>query len=191
MPTLNATVPRRYVITAVDGMGLFNPTDQGITPGPLSTACWRGYICTYLIRRNRLILEAVEIGRPEDQAPPPELFRVKPSTAGADALHSGALRFRDLAAPVAFSGRLLLGADPADLGYLNMGFRPAWLYERVQEVAFDAGVLTAAHDRSVALAEVRHRLGADGLGPAAGEATGDWITRALSLSFSYSWPSLG
>ncbi|MGC9668456.1 hypothetical protein ACNTMW_18110 [Planosporangium sp. 12N6] len=181
---------RRYAITAVDGTGLFQPGDHGIRPGPLDTACWRGFTCAYLIRRDRLILDAVDIGRPEDPTAPPELFGVEASTANTEAFRSGALRYRGLEAPIAFTGRLLLGAGPVHVGYLNMGFRPAWLYQRVHEVTFDAGALTSARDRSAALAEVRRHLGADGLKPAPNEATGDWIKRTFSLTFSYSWPSI-
>jgi hypothetical protein len=28
-----------YAVTAVDGVGLFDPAGHGLTPGPLSTAC--------------------------------------------------------------------------------------------------------------------------------------------------------
>lgn len=87
-----------------------------------------------------------------------------------------------------FTGRLLLGAGYVYVGYLNMGFAPAWLFKRVHEVSFEAGRLTGAHDRSAALAEVRRRLGESGLRPADGQPTRDWIERTFSLTFDYSWP---
>lgn len=68
-----------------------------------------------------------------------------------------------------FTGRLRLGAGYVHVGHLNMGFRPAWLFERVYEVAFETGRQTRAHDRSATLAAVRHRLGPAGLRPAPGE----------------------
>ena len=118
----------RHAVTAVEGAGLFDPADHGMRPGPLSTACWRGFHCCYLIQRDQLVLESVEMGRPENMAIAAELFGIAASVASADAVHSGALVYRQLASPVTFTGRLLLGADPVQLGYLNMGFRPAWLY---------------------------------------------------------------
>ena len=68
------------------------------------------------------------------------------------------------------------------MGYLNMGFQPAWLYRTVYEVAFDAGRLTAAHDRSTALAEVRLHLGADGLRPRSG-GTDEGVDRPNVLTY--------
>jgi hypothetical protein len=90
--------------------------------------------------------------------------------------------------PVPFTGRLLLGAEYVPVGYLHMGFLPAWLYADIVEVVFDTGRFVACHDRSAELAEVRARLGADGLRPSPGEDTAAWVDRTFSRSFSYSWP---
>lgn len=35
-----------FAITAIDGEGLFNPADHDLQVEALSSACWRGYICT-------------------------------------------------------------------------------------------------------------------------------------------------
>jgi hypothetical protein len=94
----------------------------------------------------------------------------------------------DLDAPVGFTGRLLLGAEPVSIGRLHMGFRPAYSFARVSELTFDNGELTASADRSADLAEVRRRRADIEPGPAPGEATTDWIDRTFSLSFAYSWP---
>jgi hypothetical protein len=178
-----------YGITAVDGTGLFDPEDQGLTPEFLSTGCWRGFQCRYQIQDGQLILDEVHMGKPSGDQVAGKLFGVKAERAGRKSSFPGALRYRRLATLTPFTGRLLLGADYVWVGYLNMGFQPAWLYARVHEVAFEAGRLTSAQDRSAALAEVRHRLGADGLRPAAGELSSEWIDRTFSLTFDYSWPT--
>jgi hypothetical protein len=98
--------------------------------------------------------------------------------------------FRGLAVPVAFTGRLLIGAGYVDIGRLHMGFHPAYGFQRVWELAFEAGRLTAAHERSADLAAARERLTDIRPGPAEGEATSDWIDRTFSLSFAYSWPDV-
>lgn len=180
-----------YALTAFDGGDLFDPAAHGVQPGPLSTACWRGFICTYSIEQGALILDRVEIGRSREQREVPTLFGIHARTAGAKAFHPGALVFQQLAAPVDFSGRLLIAAGSAKVGYLNMGFRPAWLYHRVYELVFQQGRLTSAHDRSAELAGVRRLLGSNGVKPRSDEPTGAWIERAFSLTFDYSWPSNG
>ena len=180
---------RRFAIAAVDGTGLFDPAVHGVRPSTLSTGCWRGYICSYTVMQSRLLLRGLELGRPEDgQAP--ELFGVEPTVAGDTAWHPGALLYEGLAVPVEFTGRLLLGAGPVHIGYLNMGFRPAWLFERVHELALDHGRITATHDRSAEAAARRTRLGEAALRPADGADRKAWISRTFSLSYAYSWPPI-
>jgi hypothetical protein len=96
--------------------------------------------------------------------------------------------YRGLAVPVAFTGRLLIGAGYVDIGWLNMGFRPAYGFQQVWELAFDAGRLTTVHERSADLAAVREQRAVSGVVPAGGEQISDWIGRTFSLSFAYSWP---
>jgi hypothetical protein len=116
------------------------------------------------------------------------LYGVAPETIDEDGHHPGELCYR-VAAPVEFTGRLLLGDDYVHVGYLHMGFTPAWLYANVRELIFDGGRLVGAYDRSAELAAVRERLGPAGLRPPRQATRPDWMDAAFSLSFTYSWPS--
>lgn len=171
-----------YAITAVEGEQLFDPADHGLTAGPLGAACWRGYHCAYRIQRDVLILDSVEIGRPEDGQAVGTLFGASPAVAGRRSMYRDARVYRRLSAEIAFSGRLLLGADHQRGGYLNMGFLPAWLFGRVVEIVLDNGRVRAAYDRSAELADVRARLGASGLRPADEESTEQWVARSRLAS---------
>jgi hypothetical protein len=181
---------RWYAVAAVDGAGLFDPVEHGLVPGPLSTACWRGYRCWYSVRRARLGLHAVEVGQSERSAPgrSPRLCGVAPWVVDRREVHGGAWCYRGLRAPVRFTGRLLLGHGFVYVGRLNMGFLPAWLYRTVHEVRFAEGRLVRVRNRSLELAVVRERLGSAGLRPADGDERADWIARSFSLDFDYSWP---
>jgi hypothetical protein len=182
---------QEYAVTAVDGSGLFDPQARGLQTGMLSTGCWRGYICTYEITASRLLLREVELGR-SNANDEPLLFGVAPTEAGGrPAIHRHALVYTGLATPIEFTGRLLVGRDRIHLGYLNMGFPPAWLCEVVYDLVFDQGRLVAVHNRSAAMAEIRDRLGTDGLRRRDGQTMEDWISAAFSLSYEYSWPSVG
>ncbi|MET7394071.1 hypothetical protein ABZS66_11300 [Dactylosporangium sp. NPDC005572] len=164
-----------FGVTAVDGSGLF----EAAGAQPTSTACYRGYIASYRVDDGRLVLAELETGPAYDGAhlgvPPVEGRR-------------GVQVYRGLAVPVAFTGRLLIGGGYVDIGRLHMGFRPAYGFQRVWELAFDAGRLTTAQERSAELAAVRERLATTRPGPADGEPTRDWVERTFSLSFAYSWP---
>lgn len=177
---------RWFAIAAVDGEGLFEPAQHGLEPGFLGTGCWRGFQARYRIHRRRLSLYDVCMGRRDGDRQ--RLFGVAPVRAVKSHEFEGEWWYRGLAAPVPFTGRMLLGVGFVHIGYLNMGFQPAWLFKQVYEVAFEAGRLIRARDRSMAAAGLRHRLGTSGLQPAPGEESGDWIKRTFSLSFDYSWP---
>ncbi|WP_327003932.1 hypothetical protein OHA72_54265 [Dactylosporangium sp. NBC_01737] len=176
-----------HAITAVDGTGLFDAAEHGFSPRMMSTACHRGSLCKYRIDARRLVLHAAEIGAAPG-TPPVPLLGVEPGRSAYPEAFRGQLSYVDLNAPVGFTGRLLIGAEPVSIGYLHMGFRPAYGFARVWELAFDGGALTAAADRSADLAEVRSRLVGTRPEPAPGESAEDWIDRTFSLSFAYSWP---
>jgi len=180
---------RRYEITAVDGKGLFDPEAHGLEIVPVSTALWRGHLCRYTVHRQQLTLAYLEIGDSARNAAA-VIDGVAPRRADDRSAWEKDLAF-DLALPVAFTGRLLLGRDYVHIGWLHMGFTPAWLFADVQELVFTEGRLTSAYDRSAELAAVRDRLGPAGLRPAPGRASSEWIHDSFSLSFAYSWPGEG
>jgi hypothetical protein len=178
-----------YALTAIDGTGLFDPAAHSLTPTALSSACWRGFICTYRVEQDALLLTHLEIALSKEQHSqrPPLLFGQAATIAPAKAIHPGALRYM-VAAPIAFTGRLLLGAKRVSGIYLNMGFQPAWLYRDVHELTLADGRLLSMIDHSSFAAEARATLGQDGAKPLPGEPTGDWIERTFSRTFDYNWP---
>ncbi len=178
----------RYAITAIDGDGLFEPNDHGLRPRALSSACWRGYICTYQVNADALHLTQLEIGLPtEEDHSATRIFGCGPAPAPTKPWHSHATHF-ELAAPVDFTGRLLLGTGHVRGIYLNMGFHPAWLYEEVHELTFAQGQLATSTDRSSTVAELRDTLDLQATFPHRDKATSSWIDQTFSRAFSYSLP---
>ena len=55
-----------FMIAAVSGTGLFDPADEGLKPIPFSTACWRGYHCTYEVVEGELQMTRLNIGLEDD-----------------------------------------------------------------------------------------------------------------------------
>ena len=180
----------RYAITAIDGDGLFEPNDHGLHPRALSSACWRGYICSYRVDGGALHLTHLEIGLPSGEDPAAaRIFGCAPAPRPANAWHPDATHF-ELAAAVDFTGRLLLGAGHVRGAYLNMGFHPAWLYKDVHELAFDHGQLLTSTDHSTTVAELRGTLDDQATRPHADESTSSWVERTFSRAFTYSLPPL-
>ncbi|MFJ8111195.1 hypothetical protein [Streptomyces sp. NPDC096132] len=172
----------RFAVTAVDGVGLFDPAGYGLEPRPLGTHCYRGYICRYTVTEGRTVLEDLRLGADDE---PPRLDGVRPRRDD-DHLE---WCYEGLDLPAAFTGRLLIGrGDPDDRPYLNMGFWPAWMYQEVHELTVRDGAVLAAVDCSSELAAVRANHAETATRPAPGEPTRDWISRTFSLSYSYSRP---
>jgi len=146
---------KEFVIAGVNGSGLFQPEDHGLRPAATSSANWRGYVCSYRVKEDFLHLEELTIGLgagEESQHPsPPALFGIEASVRPDG--HEADYRFGS--APIAFSGGLLLGKGFIDDLYVHMGFHPAWKFRQVVELMFEEGRLTAAHDHSQRIAEIR------------------------------------
>ena len=147
-------------LAGLNGSGLFDPAQYGITPVMISTACWRGFNCTYEVQDGGLFLTQVHLGlSEEDQAKAargdgPKLFGKIPKQ------HMVRRRPRDfmvddIREPVPFTGGLLLGDDFIMDLYVHMGFHPAYKFRVVHELLFDSGRLTEENDRSARMAEYR------------------------------------
>lgn len=170
---------------------LFDPKHYGINTYPNSTACRRGYVATYGLRDNRLVLEDLGINvrnpeweeelkrlrelkqirrttPPSRRGPKPQPKPMKPGPCGPSihgilpmppSASAACFAFSDnylnVSLPLPFTGGLLLGDGFIRKLYEHMGFHPAWKFEKVIELVFVAGVLTATHDRSAEMMKVR------------------------------------
>ncbi len=100
---------------------------------------------------------------PKQQARPrkpgpygPAIHGVLPRPSFASSFHAGfSENYSNIGLPLPFTGGLLLGKGFIHKLYRHMGFHPAWKYEKVVELIFAKGVLTATHDRSAEMANVR------------------------------------
>jgi hypothetical protein len=167
---------REYSIAGVKGSGLFHPADHGLFPRATSTANWRGFVCRYVVDEGRLTLDRVAIGLDEAA----DLFGHAPRRDE----RSASYLFEQLARPVPFTGRLLLGEGFIQNLYVHMGFHPAWKFEHVEELAFEDGGLTEATDLSEAAQRFRLSVAAGELRPSVGSGHMEhWIEDTFSLHY--------
>ena len=115
------------------------------------SACWRGFVCSYLVEGPRLLLDSLEMSL---DGPAPKLFGVRPKPLKGDFTIFDAV-YEGLGHRVPFSGGLLLADDFIDELYVHMGFHPAWKYREVHELVFLDGDLVLEADRSEQIAEFR------------------------------------
>lgn len=167
--------PETYDLVGVDGHGLFQPRQHGLRPGGRSTACERGFVCSYALSDAQLILNGLSLSC---GGKPPALFGVGPTSD--DRLGYTYRRLRHL---VAFTGRLLIGTDFIPELYVHMGFQSAWKYKTVRELEFDEGRLIVDTNQSEESAAQRERMAGYSDGPPSGVDLEEWIGRSFSLDF--------
>ena len=161
---------KTYSIVGIKGDELFDPKRLGLTPVGTCTACWRGYVCEYGIRDERLVLETLQMSLYTIQdkkyvpEPGPEINGVWPTEPEGEYTVFNTL-YQDLGLEIAFTGGMLLGEGFIRELYVHMGFHPAWKYETVFEIVFTGGKVDEIRDVSEQIDELRSRMGRKPLQP--------------------------
>jgi hypothetical protein len=196
-----------HCIAGINGKGLFDPAEHGLKPVVISTACWRGYHCTYEIADGSLLLTQLNIGLDEkDRAaaerdegpllcgkvPKPNLVEVQgwDDRTGETTTYHLLLGFvfDGLREIVPFAGGLLLADDFIEELYVHMGFHPAWKFKEVHEVLFEKGRVVKEADRSAEMAEFREMVSSRQLEPTDPdnrEEIKSWVERCFSLKYKW------
>ena len=146
---------REYELAEFDGSGLFDPREHGFKPVGMTTACWRGFVCTYEIVDQRLVLKRLNMG---SLGPGSEKMKlIKMFGQGCTISISGwfGATVEDGSRPVPFDGSMLIGRDFIGNRHVNMGFHSAYEYMNVWELVFHRGHLTSSKDLSKDMAQYR------------------------------------
>jgi hypothetical protein len=149
---------QRYALAGISEGELFVPSLLDLKPVGTCTACWRGYQAVFGLSGSRLVLDTLHVNlmKPgEDDAGEegPVINGVKPGgPQGKDWFNN---HYEKLDYHLEYTGGLLLADGFIRELYVHMGFHPAWKYERVVELVFEAGTLKHEYDRSEQMAEIR------------------------------------
>jgi hypothetical protein len=172
-----------YSIAGKKGESLFNPWEYGLKPKMASTACWRGYVCTYKLSGENLVLDKLSISSTET----PELKGVSPTDMSERQGHSMfAYCYENVEIPVKFTGGLLLAKNFIQELYVHMGFHPAWKYKKVVELIFEEGILKESRDISGKMEKLRERMikqGEEEPGIESGEELEEWVASTFRLDY--------
>jgi hypothetical protein len=142
--------------------GLFNPTDYGISPVPSSSACNRGFYCSYIISDRQLLVMDVNLT-------PNMSDRLKFKHQRIDAILCGKSpcvsdpnsyrwQYRELSYPISYTGGLLVCNKMNHELNVIPGFPSIYLAGKVYEAIFDLGNLIQIVDHSEKIAEIRNSL---------------------------------
>ncbi len=178
---------KAYAITARTGIGYFDPRAHGLDPSQrvVSTACYRGYQCKFVITSAGLELNELTIALDLQ-----EWMRVRrrqiPGFERGE-LVNGLFEpgpISGLALPVPFTGSMVLanGIVPEYIDYRRTLPRAYYHFE-VLELVFEAGRVEEVHDRSTAMTALREQFGTTAIEPRDFARYGDFIRR-YSTCFS-------
>jgi hypothetical protein len=174
---------RSWTLAGFDGSGLFDPTEHGLEPIMLSTANWRGFVCEYAVVDDRLVLDRLKVGLPDEVAAAAQRGEASQVNGRRPTRRVGIeSTYEDLALPIPFTGMLTLGDEFIQDLYVHMGYQPAWKYRRVAELRFEAGALVSAEDASERYTAMREEFGGRDIRPRRDsplDVIRDWIARAF------------
>lgn len=148
-----------YALAGISVGSLFEPAMFGLNPVVASTACWRGYVATFVISDSNIVVDSLSVNLNENDvedefANGPSINGVLPA-APTDALKLFNNIYTNLNYRLDYTGGLLLGKEFIRELYIHMGFHPAWKYKKVIELIFEGGRLVEEFDRSEKMAHFR------------------------------------
>lgn len=157
---------KKYSLLGSNGSGLFHPADHGIKVQYISTGCWRGFQCTYTIKKSRLFLTTVHLGLDyfDKATDSVVLFGRKPERYMQSGTQyegrkivktwseSSDYRIDSLHEPIGFTGGILIG-NGSMRDYM-IG-RPLYSFELLHEIIFENGKVVAHFDRFKEMEEIR------------------------------------
>lgn len=146
---------RQFSMCAFKGDSLFVPLEYQLKPVGHSTACYRGFQCTYRIDKKQLTLHNLTLSTMHDNYPPlngVEVTKLEGHRA------CGKHQYQGVNLLVEFSGSMLLGDGFLREWYVHMGFQKPYTYETVLEFVFKDGKLQSMADYSEEMAEIREKI---------------------------------
>ena len=169
-----------FDLVGVKGEGLYEPFDFGLVPKSPHTANWRGFVSTYEISNNILLLKEFEVSIKDEDKSYPEINNVKPESRKESLDH---LDYKNINLKTEYTGTLLIAKDFIDSMYIHMGFQSPLSFETVFELEFKEGKLINQENLSELVKECREKGYTDAkLGPLDDDYM-KWIERTFSLDY--------
>jgi len=173
-----------YSIVGLKGEGLPSPFDFGLKPTSPHTANWRGFVMTYEIDNNHLILQDMDVTIKKMKDNLPLINGVTPEAKEEGYLQ---LTYTNLKLKTQFVGKILIAKDFIDSMYVHMGFQSPLSFKKVIELIVSDGNVTKFTDFSEIMETYRKNNISDGkLGPTENiENIQGWIARTFSLDYDF------
>ena len=168
----------RFSLMTSQPTWIFSPREHGIRPGAASTMCWSGYLASYRVADDMLLLDRLVTGhstylpftenpedlqprharwpsdRQVDLVPPPPLGGVE-AVASEGEIFVGRWVYEGLHMRLPFTGRITIANGFVEGLGRDSGL---WRYEKVLRLSFEDGALVRTRDLSAEFAMERANI---------------------------------
>lgn len=179
-----------FCSVGINGEGLFNPINYGVKPFIFSTACYRGFYCTYIVVEDCLRLDKVYLGLNYKNSLLIKYGRGGQKLFGQlphDSINTfGLHQYNGLNTFIKFTGGFLIGSDYIRELSSNMGYPAPYRFKKVTELIFQSGKLIKDIDRSKQMSELKNFIDFDRfklLSDAGREKVQLWVKEGLMLDY--------
>ncbi|SCA55928.1 conserved hypothetical protein [Candidatus Terasakiella magnetica] len=136
-----------YDLIGIEGPELFHPSEYGMIPEMLHTACYAGFYCTFELTEDALKLRGLTLR--DKNSNYVKIGDVEPMKDEYQA------SYENLDVTIPFSGQIRLAKDFIDELYVHMGFQAPSSYQTVFDVNIENGRIHDVIDRSKEMEELR------------------------------------
>lgn len=150
-----------YSISAIQNPDrFFNINKLGIKPQAPHSACWRGYVATFSIYENKLVLKDLDTNVEDENTHPVSINGTVPIKYNtSDNIEDyWDWRYREINMPMNYSGNILITEGFIRERYIHMGFQSPLSYSKVIELSFDKGKYVSSKDISEIIARLRDSI---------------------------------
>lgn len=176
---------REFEVTGVSNEPLFVPSTYGVLPVTSSTACWRGYMCHYIVDSEGLALHTLWTNHDSDGMP--ALMGVTANENNAERhSHRFQGQYDDLNLRLDYTGDLLVSEQQVSHEIRLHGFTWPWHFDTTFKLSFVRDRLVGRQDVSNALKVFESRYCMDGYLYGDGRCNGlRYLRRHIGYGFRF------
>ena len=136
-----------YGLIGLNGDKLIHPSQFGMDPVMLHTACYDGFYATYELTDSSLILRKMTLREQQNNYLAIE--------GNKPIIKDEIATYHDMSIVVPFTGKIRIAKDFIEALYVHMGYQKATAFETILDISLTKGKVLTINDRSEEVAEKR------------------------------------
>ena len=136
-----------YGLIGLNGDKLIHPSQFGMEPVMLHTACYEGFYATYELTDTSLLLQKMTLREQQNN------YLVIEGTKPV--INDYIATYHDMSIVVPFTGNIRLAKDFIEELYVHMGYQKSTAFEIILDISLENGKVLTINNRSEEVAEKR------------------------------------